>query len=123
MPILRAQKRGTAIAKVCATNCMAGCCQLPVEVRLPDLLRLGVIDAFEMDEPLKVIGKRLLKDGVVQHLNQRDGIFTLTQHSSGDCLYLDRNTRRCTVYEKRPDTCRNHPAWGRAPDFARGSKR
>lgn len=98
-------------------SCMAGCCRLPVEVRLSDLQRLGVIDAFEMDEPLKNIGKRLMKKGVVQHVNQRDGIFTLTQHSSGDCFYLDRTTRRCTVYEKRPETCRNHPAVGPRSGF------
>lgn len=98
-------------------SCMAGCCQLPVEVRVADLVRLGVIDAFDRDEPAKIIGKRLLKAGVIQHVNQRDGIFTLTQHSSGDCLYLDRVSRRCTVYDKRPDTCRQHPAVGPRPGF------
>lgn len=98
-------------------SCMAGCCQLPVEVRLPDLIRLGVVDEFEAGEPLKAIAKRLQKAGIVQHLNQRDGIFTLAQHSSGDCLYLERNTRRCTVYERRPDTCRRHPQVGPRPGF------
>lgn len=98
-------------------SCMAGCCQLPVEVRVADLVRLGAIDAFDRDEPAKIIGKRLLKAGVIQHVNQRDGIFTLTQHSSGDCLYLDRVSRRCTVYDKRPDTCRQHPVVGPRPGF------
>jgi hypothetical protein len=98
-------------------SCMAGCCQLPVEVRVADLVRLEVIDAFDRDESAKNIGKRLLKAGVIQHVNQRDGIFTLTQHSSGDCLYLDRVSRRCTVYDKRPDTCRQHPVVGPRPGF------
>ncbi|MFO1349107.1 MAG: YkgJ family cysteine cluster protein [Pseudomonadales bacterium] len=98
-------------------SCMAGCCQLPVEVRVADLVRLEVIDAFDRDESAKNIGKRLLKAGVIQHVHQRDGIFTLTQHSSGDCLYLDRVSRRCTVYDKRPDTCRQHPVVGPRPGF------
>jgi hypothetical protein len=58
-----------------------------------------------------------MKEGVVQHVSQRDGIFTLVQHSSGDCLYLDRESRRCTIYERRPDTCRNHPTIGPRPGF------
>jgi hypothetical protein len=62
-------------------SCMAGCCQLPVEVRMADLLRIGVVDEFEAGEPLKAIAKRLMKAGVVKHLNQRDEIFTLAQHS------------------------------------------
>jgi hypothetical protein len=98
-------------------GCMAGCCRLPVEVRIPDLLRIGLIDEFEAGEPLKNIARRLMKEGVVQHVSQRDGIFTLVQHSSGDCLYLDRESRRCTIYERRPDTCRNHPTIGPRPGF------
>ena len=101
---------------LCA-DCMAGCCRLPVEVRLTDLVRLGVIDEFTAGEPLKSIGKQLMKAGIIQHLSLRDGIFTLTQHSSGDCLYLDRVTRRCTVYDKRPETCRRHPQVGPRPGF------
>lgn len=104
-------------------HCMAGCCQLPVEVRLPDLLRMGLIDAFEMDEPIKNIAKRLTRAGIIQHANLREGVLTLTQHSSGDCLYLDRTTRRCTIYAARPDTCRNHPVVGPRPGFCAHRKR
>jgi len=46
-----------------------------------------------------------------------DGIFTLTRMANGDCLYLDRQTRLCTVYAKRPDTCRNHPRIGPRPGY------
>ncbi|MCK5516299.1 MAG: YkgJ family cysteine cluster protein, partial [Desulfobulbaceae bacterium] len=34
-----------------------------------------------------------------------------------DCLYLDQKTRRCTIYTKRPDTCRNHPQIGPRPGY------
>lgn len=98
-------------------NCMAGCCRLPVELRIADLQRMGLVSEFETGEPLKNIAKRLIKERVVAHFSHREGIFTLAQHSSGDCYYLDRDTRRCTIYEKRPDTCRQHPVKGPRPGF------
>ncbi|HQQ62499.1 MAG TPA: YkgJ family cysteine cluster protein [Pseudomonadales bacterium] len=98
-------------------GCMAGCCNLPAEARVQDLLRMGLVDAFEAEGPLKDIARRLMKAGVVGHFNAKDAMFTLARHSSGDCIYLDRNTRRCTIYDKRPDTCRNHPAIGPRPGF------
>ncbi|HYQ37307.1 MAG TPA: YkgJ family cysteine cluster protein [Pseudomonas sp.] len=98
-------------------ECRATCCSLPVEVRVKDLIRLGVVDEFEAGEPPKQIAKRLMKDGIVGRFNQKSGIFTLEQHSSGDCLYLDQKTRLCTVYANRPDTCRNHPKIGPKPGY------
>jgi uncharacterized protein len=98
-------------------DCRAGCCRLPVEVRIMDLLRMELVSEFETEEPLKNTAKRLMKEGVVAHFNHRESIFTLSQHSSGDCYYLDRQTRRCTIYEKRPDTCRQHPQKGPRPGY------
>ncbi len=98
-------------------SCHSTCCTLPVEVRLSDLIRIGVVDAFEKDEPAKNIAKRLQKDGIVERFNQKTGIFTLTRLSNNDCLYLDRKTRLCTIYDQRPDTCRNHPRVGPRPGY------
>ncbi len=98
-------------------SCHSTCCTLPVEVRLSDLIRIGVVDAFEKDEPAKNIAKRLQKDGIVERFNQKSGIFTLTRLSNNDCLYLDRKTRLCTIYDQRPDTCRNHPRVGPRPGY------
>jgi Fe-S-cluster containining protein len=98
-------------------DCMAGCCRLPVEVRIADLLRMALVSEFETEEPLKNIAKRLMKEGVVAHFSHREAVFTLSQHSSGDCCYLDRQTRRCTIYQKRPDTCRQHPQKGPRPGY------
>lgn len=98
-------------------DCRATCCTLPVEVRIDDLIRLEVVDAFERDEPPKNVAKRLSKAGIVEHFNHKHGIFTLTRLANGDCLYLDRQTRLCTVYAKRPDTCRNHPRVGPRPGY------
>lgn len=98
-------------------SCMAGCCQMPVEVRAQDLLRLGIINEFELEQPPKALAKRLLKEGLIQPGSVKDGIFILAQHSSGDCMFLDRDSRQCTVYGKRPDTCRNHPQISARPGY------
>ncbi|MBP4052152.1 YkgJ family cysteine cluster protein [Chromobacterium violaceum] len=98
-------------------DCMASCCTMPVEVKLPDLVRIGVVDEFELEEPIKGIAKRLEKQRVIQHFNFKNSLFTLAQRANGDCLYLDAQTRRCTIYERRPNTCRNHPKVGPKPNF------
>lgn len=90
-------------------TCHAICCTMPAEVRARDLVRLGVIDEFELDADPKQLAKRLQKQGIIEHFNFRHGLFTLARRSNGDCRFLDPATRRCTVYETRPDTCRNHP--------------
>lgn len=98
-------------------DCHASCCTMPAEVRLSDLIRLGVVDAFEAEEPARNIAKRLIKAGIVERFNLKSGVFTLARLSNDDCVFLDVNTRRCTVYDKRPDTCRNHPQVGPRPGF------
>jgi Fe-S-cluster containining protein len=99
-------------------NCMATCCTMPVEVKLRDLVRMGVVDAFEAEaEEPKQIAKRLTKARIVEQFNFKHGIFTLARRANGDCRYLDGETRRCTIYEQRPDTCRNHPRIGPRPGF------
>lgn len=99
------------------SDCMGSCCSMPVEVRLPDLVRMGVVDEFELEEPIKNIAKRLEKQRVIQHFNFKHGIFTLMRRANGDCHYLDQKTRLCTIYAQRPNTCRNHPKIGPKPGF------
>ena len=98
-------------------SCNASCCTLPVEVRLDDLIRLELVDEFERGEPLKQIAKRLQREGVVERFHQKSGVFTLSRMSNDDCLFLDARNRRCTVYDRRPATCRNHPQVGPRPGF------
>jgi uncharacterized protein len=99
-------------------TCAANCCTMPVEVKLPDVVRLGWVDAFEAEhEEPKQIAKRLQKAGLIERFNFKNGIFTLSRRANGDCDNLDAKTRRCTVYEKRPDTCRLHPQVGPKPGY------
>lgn len=103
-------------AKMCKT-CKGTCCTMPVEVKVGDLVRMGLVDAFEAEEQPKVIAKRLQKAGVIAHFNFKHSIFTLAQRSNAECIYLDSQTRLCSIYEKRPNTCRNHPQVGPRPGF------
>ena len=99
-------------------SCAANCCTMPVEVKLPDLVRLELVDPFEAEhEEPKQIAKRLQKAGLIDHFNFKNSIFTLSRRANGDCENLDPQTRRCTVYEKRPNTCRLHPQVGPRPGY------
>lgn len=105
-------------------DCNATCCTLPVEVRLSDLIRMELISEFEAENTApKQLAKQLVKQGVVEHFNFKSSIFTLTRLSNNDCLYLDTITRRCTIYEKRPKTCREHPKVGPRPNHCAYLKR
>ncbi len=97
-------------------RCAANCCTMPVEVRLPDLVRLGLVDVFEAEhEPPKKIAKRLSQARLIEHFNFKNAVFTLARRASGDCQFLDAQSRRCTVYDQRPTTCRLHPQVGPRP--------
>ena len=107
---------------LCA-SCRGSCCSLPVEAKFEDLVRMGVVDAFEAEEPRRKIAKRLLKEKIIDQYNNKLDIYTIAQLSSGDCIYLDQKNRLCTIYEKRPNTCRNHPQIGPRPGYCAYVKR
>lgn len=90
-------------------NCVASCCMLPVEVKSNDLIRLGLTTEDEIQNSIKKTAKRLKKDGLISSYREGSEFFMLTQKSNDDCYFLDSITRKCTVYEKRPDTCRGFP--------------
>ena len=96
-------------AGLCA-SCAANCCTMPLEVQLSDLVRLGLVDAFEAEhEDPKRIAKRLQMTRLIDHFNHKHLLSTLARRADGDCQYLDARTRLGTVYEQRPETCRLHP--------------
>ncbi|RKR69154.1 hypothetical protein C8C94_3678 [Acidovorax sp. 94] len=96
-------------AGLCDT-CAANCCTMPLEVQLPDLVRLELVDPFEAEhEEIRHIAKRLQKARLIDHFNHKNAVFTMARRASGDCNFLAPKTRLCTVYDKRPETCRLHP--------------
>lgn len=107
----------TKYTKKLCNRCMGCCCSLPVEVKAEDLVRMGLMDAFELEENPKFIARRLMKERIVEHYHNKSETFILSRMANGDCLYLDSRSRRCTIYENRPDTCRNHPHIGPRPGY------
>ena len=101
---------------LCET-CRANCCSMPVEVKIPDLIRMGVLTKNEAKAPIETIATRLKQGGLIEHLYVKERIFILTRSASNDCLYLDPERRTCRIYTKRPDTCREYPHVGARPGF------
>jgi Fe-S-cluster containining protein len=98
-------------------GCWAGCCTLPLEVSAYDLIRLELITEDEAAHSLKKVAKKLMKQGFVQSYHANSGIFIIEQRGGRDCTFLDEKTRRCTVYEKRPEVCRTFPKIGPRPGW------
>lgn len=90
---------------------------MPVEVKLSDLIRLGVTDEDEAASGIKKLAKRLIREKIVVSYRAGTEFFMLAQRANNDCLYLHPITRLCTVYEKRPDTCRKFPEIGPRPGY------
>ncbi|NTV14406.1 MAG: YkgJ family cysteine cluster protein [Desulfobulbaceae bacterium] len=101
---------------LCAT-CQGSCCRLPVEVRVADLVGMALLDPFEAEEEPRLLARKLKKAGIIAHFNFKNALFTLAQRANADCLYLDAQSRRCTIYGRRPQTCRNHPTIGPRPGY------
>lgn len=99
------------------SGCRGSCCTMPVEIKLSDLIRLGLTDEDEAAGSIKKLSKRLMKEGYIVSYRQGTEFFMLSQKSNNDCYFLDSKTRLCTVYEKRPDTCRQFPSIGPRPGF------
>ena len=36
---------------------------------------------------------------------------SLTEYANGDCVFFDKEHRRCTIYPVRPKQCRTWPFW------------
>jgi len=44
-------------------------------------------------------------------VRQVDDQKSLIEYPDGDCIFLDQQTRKCTVYSARPVQCRTWPFW------------
>lgn len=97
-------------------SCFASCCHnIDVQVSVSDLVRLGLIGKEEAQTSLVDAVKRLKKIGVLRASKTGPLVFTLGQKKNLDCVFLDTKTRRCTVYETRPEICRQFPKIGPRP--------
>ena len=85
-------------------NCPGYCCSYPqIEVTDADVERLAV----RFDISIASAQRRFTTDGLEEGTrilrHKEDDIFETV------CRFLDSETRRCTVYQHRPDACRAYP--------------
>lgn len=93
--------------KLCK-SCVGTCCTFMVEVTDKDLENLGYIEEDEAQTNLKKVIKDLKSLNIIQRYNSRSDKFILQQRKNGDCIFLN-SQRTCSVYEKRPEVCKQHP--------------
>lgn len=98
--------------KALCRDCRATCCTMPLEVKLEDLIRLGLVDPGEGDpesrKDVQRIAKRLLKEKWIRSYRESSGLFLMEARANGDCRFLDEE-RHCQVYDRRPGVCRQFP--------------
>ena len=66
------------------------------------------------NDEIKAIAEHLDKPiGEIRLLHTRPvrGLVSLTEFANGDCTFFDPQSRRCRVYEARPNQCRTWPFW------------
>lgn len=106
----------TQYKKGLCESCEGLCCYMPVEARVSDLIRLGILVDFHLELSPKEQIKEALKNPAVTRFTPSTEKFTLAQKPDGSCFYLDK-FKKCTRYQDRPDTCRNHPQVGPRPGY------
>ncbi len=85
-------------------RCPAYCCSYPViELTKKDLRRLAKHFGLSLEAATKKFTKRG-SGGKKRIMRHRDD-----EHFGTVCRFLDRETRRCTVYEARPRICQDFP--------------
>lgn len=114
--LLKNLNRWTPYKKGMCDSCEGLCCYMPVEAELSDLIRMGVLADFHNESSLKEQNKDALKHPGIMRYTPSSLKYTLSQKPDGSCYFLDKN-KRCTIYDERPNTCRNHPKIGPKPNF------
>jgi Fe-S-cluster containining protein len=101
-------------------RCHAYCCSYTdIPVSDSDLRRLAQHFKVDVDVAERRYTKRS-KDRVARVLrHRRDAAFLST------CRFLDADRRRCTIYDARPDACRQYPGGTRCGyyDFLAAERR
>src|SRR6266702_597015 len=83
-------------------KCPAYCCSYDeIELKELDIRRLAKHLDLDRETFLRRYTKRGNELSILRH--HRDKLY------GSACVFLDSNTRRCTVYEVRPNVCRTYP--------------
>jgi Fe-S-cluster containining protein len=88
-------------------RCPAFCCAVyeRIAVTRRDIARLARYFAVTIEEATKRFTKLYAGERVLRR--SRDPLFGQA------CMFLDRQTRRCSIYHARPQVCRDYPARSR----------
>ncbi|HZT58954.1 MAG TPA: YkgJ family cysteine cluster protein [Pyrinomonadaceae bacterium] len=89
------------------TKCPAFCCSIydRVQVTKRDVTRLAKHFGVSFETAWRRYTKQWEKERVLKRV--KDAIFPET------CMFLDQETRGCTIYHARPAVCREYPARSR----------
>ena len=88
------------------SKCPGYCCSYPrISVSERDVARLARHFGLPVAKAREKFTYRYRADGVDERIlrHRKDDVFDSV------CRFLDRETRRCTVYEARPTVCRGYP--------------
>lgn len=96
--------------------CKSGCCTLPVEVDIEDLILMGLVTREEYLDSPKKVAQSLIKQKIITQFRAKTGLFILQQKANMDCPFLDKQ-RLCKIYDKRPKVCRNFPKVSARPNY------
>jgi uncharacterized protein len=90
--------------KYSCEKCPAYCCSYPdIEVTPRDIERLAKRFGIDYRTAEVRFTKPDDKDKARLLRHRRDTVFDSV------CMFLDQETRRCTVYDSRPHVCRDYP--------------
>ena len=85
-------------------------------IREGDGKAIKILNEFHLELSEREQIKDALKHPSILRFTPSTEKFTLRQKPDGSCYFLDAN-KKCTEYELRPDTCRNHPQIGPRPGY------
>jgi Fe-S-cluster containining protein len=101
-------------------RCPAYCCTYPqIPVGSKDIRRLAKRFGLKEEKARKKFTKKGVEEGTRVLRHRDDHIF------DSACIFLDPETRGCTVYEDRPSPCREYPGTARCGyyDFLASERR
>ncbi len=93
-------------ARYDCTRCPGYCCSYPrIAVSASDVARLARHFGLPVEGAREKFTYRHMTDGREERIlrHRKDDVFASV------CRFLDRKTRRCTIYAARPAVCRQYP--------------
>ena len=88
------------------SRCPGYCCSYPrIEVKPSDVRRLAAYHGISVEKAERKFTRIYMDDGKPERIlrHQKDTVYKTI------CRFFDTDLRRCTIYEGRPQVCREYP--------------